>query len=112
MAPKPPKPKIIVLSSVLFVWVVRYENIVAEFKQYNLPDWLRDLVGVLKVSFVIMLLNDNYLIVQIGSGGIVCLMIAALFTHLRIKNPVNKMLPALTLLIFSLTIFLTTFKTI
>ena len=45
----------LVAASVFFVWVVRYENIVQEFKQYGLPGWLRDLVGILKMTFVLML---------------------------------------------------------
>lgn len=31
----------LVAASVFFVWVIRYANIVQEFKQYGLPDWLR-----------------------------------------------------------------------
>ena len=50
---------ILVFGSILFVWVVRYSNIKDEFKSFNLPKWLRDLVGILKLSFAIMLLNDN-----------------------------------------------------
>ena len=30
-------------ASIFFVWIVRYANIVEEFKQFRLPDWLRDL---------------------------------------------------------------------
>lgn len=100
--------KIIVMTSVLFVWVIRYENIVTEFKQYGLPAWLRDLVGILKISFVIMLMNENANVVLLGSGGIVALMLAALFTHFCVSNPFNKMIPALTLMSFSLVIFITT----
>ena len=37
--------QVLVASSIFFVWVVRYDNIVSEFRQYGLPDWLRDLVG-------------------------------------------------------------------
>ncbi len=51
--------KILVLASVLFVWVVRYQNIVEEFKTYSLPVWLRDLVGILKISFVLMMFNTD-----------------------------------------------------
>ena len=40
----------LVAASIFFVWVVRYNNIIQEFKQYGLPHWLRDLVGVLKLS--------------------------------------------------------------
>ena len=46
----------LVASSVFFVWVIRYANIVQEFKQYGLPDWLKDLVGILKMNFSLMLL--------------------------------------------------------
>ena len=102
--------KTLVLASVLFVWVIRYENIVAEFKQYQLPDWLRDLVGIVKISFALMLLSQNTIVVLTGSGGIVVLMFAALFTHLRIKNSLSKMLPALTLFSFSIIIFIETFS--
>ncbi len=36
-----------------------------------------------------------------GSLGIAFLMACALFTHVRVKNPVFKMLPSLTLLVIS-----------
>ena len=39
-----------------------------------------------------------------GGIGIAVLMGAAFVTHLRVKNPVFKMLPSLTLLIFSVVI--------
>jgi len=100
--------QIITATSILFVWIVRYENIVTEFKQYHLPTWLRDMVGILKISFAIMLLvgiyNEKFKL--LGSSGIFLLMLAALFTHIKIKNPFNKALPALTLLTFSTLILL------
>ena len=93
----------LVAASVFFVWVVRYANIVQEFKQYGLPDWLRDLVGILKMTFALMLLIgiDRGLFAVVGGIGIAILMGAAAVTHLRVKNPVFKMLPSLTLLVFS-----------
>ena len=36
--------QIVTATSILFVWVVRYKNIIQEFEQYNLPSWLRDMV--------------------------------------------------------------------
>ncbi len=35
----------LVAASIFFVWVVRYDNIIQEFKQYGLPHWLRDLAA-------------------------------------------------------------------
>ena len=41
--------KVISSVAIFFVWVVRYENIRKEFNEYNLPTWLRDLTGILKL---------------------------------------------------------------
>tara|TARA_Y100000741_G_scaffold262269_1_gene202889 strand:+ start:695 stop:1036 length:342 start_codon:yes stop_codon:yes gene_type:complete len=100
--------KIAALVSILFVWVVRYNNIQKEFEQFNLPKWLRDIVGILKISFAVMLHSDMSVIALIGSGGISLLMIAAIFTHFRVKNKLYKMLPALTLFSINMIIFLYT----
>ncbi|MDH4466821.1 MAG: DoxX family protein [Bacteriovoracaceae bacterium] len=97
--------KIIIFSSVLFVWVIRYQNIVAEFKQFKYPDWLRDLVGILKITFVVMLMRSDVSLVKLGAMGIIFLMLMALITHLKSKSPPFKMLPSLTLLILSFSVF-------
>ena len=99
--------KTLVASSIFFVWVVRYQNIVEEFRVYGLPSWLRDFVGILKLSFALMLFSVDLKINILGSSGIAGLMLAALITHLRIKNPFYKMLPSMSLMIISsvITIF-------
>ena len=95
-----------VAASIFFVWGVRYANIIEEFKQYRLPDWLRDFVGVLKITFAICLLIGigRPRGAVVGGAGIALLMAAALITHLRVKNPPLKMLPSATLLVLSLVI--------
>ncbi len=90
--------KIITLSSVLFVWVVKYKYIRDEFKQYQLPEWLRDFVGILKISCVVMLFNPSNEVVVLGCVMLSLLMFFALLTHLKVKNPLPKMVPALSLL--------------
>ena len=103
--------QIVTATSILFVWVVRYKNIIQEFEQYNLPSWLRDVVGIFKLSFAIMLLigifDERFKI--IGAGGILLLMIAAFLTQLNVKNPIYKTLPSITLLSFSVIILLSSF---
>ena len=89
---------ILVFGSIIFVWGIRYANIKDEFKNFNLPNWLRDLVGIFKLTFGIMLLNDSLEIVHFGALGIAALMIAALLTHIRLKSPFPKMLPSCSLL--------------
>jgi uncharacterized membrane protein YphA (DoxX/SURF4 family) len=93
----------LVAASIFFVWVVRYDNIIQEFKQYGLPDWSRDLVGILKISFSVLLLIgiERKLFAVVGGAGIAILMGCAFVMHLRVKNPLFKVLPCLTLLILS-----------
>ena len=102
----------LVAASIFFVWVVRYSNIIEEFKQYGLPDWLRDLVGILKITFALMLLIGikHGFFAVVGGAGIAILMAAAVVTHLRVKNPVHKMLPSLALLICSVVIALINYR--
>ena len=85
-------------------------NIAEEFKEFGLPIWLRDLVGILKLSFVIMLFGDDLSIVILGSLGIAGLMLAALITHLRIKNPFYKMLHSMSLMLISCVIIIFSFQ--
>jgi hypothetical protein len=88
----------LIFGSIIFVWGVRYNNIKDEFKHFDLPPWLRDLVGIFKLSFAVMLLSDNADTVTIGASGIAILMVAALFTHMRSKSKLFRMLPSLALL--------------
>ena len=93
----------LVAASVFFVWVVRYSNIVREFQQWGLPDWLRDSVGIVKLTFALMLLigieRGQFAIV--AGVGLGLLMVAAFMTHVRHKSPLVRMLPSLTLLVLS-----------
>ena len=102
--------KALVAGSTFFVWVVRYQNIIEEFKEFGLPIWLRDLVGILKLSFVIMLFSTDLTVVILGSLGIAGLMLAAMITHLKIKNPFYKMLPSMSLMLISFIIIVFSFQ--
>jgi uncharacterized membrane protein YphA (DoxX/SURF4 family) len=96
----------LVAASIFFVWVVRYDNIVEEFQHYGLPAWVRDLVGILKLTLALLLLIgiERVPFAVAGGVGIAFLMGCAVFIHLRMKNPLFKMLPSLTLLVLSLVI--------
>lgn len=93
--------KIIITVSVFFVWFVRYRNIKKEFVKYGYPRWFRDLVGILKISFSIMLHSSMNSIVVIGSLGISILMIGAFFTHMKINNPFREYIASLVMLTIS-----------
>ncbi len=92
-----------VAASIFFVWVVRYDNIIEEFKHYAIPSWLRDLVGIVKLTLSLLLLIgiEKNRFALAGGLGIAALMSYAFFIHLRVKNPLVKMIPCLTLLTLS-----------
>ena len=90
--------KIIVTTAIFFVWFVRYENIKKEFNEYNFPNWFRDLVGILKISFTIMLHSSTNDVVIIGTFGIFFLMIGAVYTHVRIKSSFRKYIASVAML--------------
>ena len=90
--------KIVAAVAVFFVWVVRYDNIKKEFERFGFPSWFRDMVGILKISFTFMLHSANNDTVLLGSFGIVSLMIGAILTHVKIKNPITEMFPAISML--------------
>jgi uncharacterized membrane protein YphA (DoxX/SURF4 family) len=103
----------LVAVSIFFVWVVRYENIVEEFKHYRLPEWMRDLVGILKLTLALLLVlgvsNPRYAV--IGGVGIAVLMLGAFVTHHRVKSPIVKRLPCLGLLVVACVIAWANFGT-
>ena len=93
--------KCLMFASVFFVWVVRYANIVQEFRAYQYPDWLRDLVGITKLTAVVLIMTADTDGMRLGALAIGLLMIAALGTHVKVKNPPAKMLPSFVLLVLS-----------
>ena len=90
--------KIVASCSIIFVWFVRYDNIKKEFREYGLPSWFRDIVGILKISFSLMIHSSNKDIVFIGSLGILVLMFGAVTTHIRMKNNFRKYIASVAML--------------
>lgn len=89
--------KTIVSVALFFIWVVRYENIKDEFKQYNLSDNLRDFVGILKLSFALLIHHSNPSIAAVAGIGLCVLMFCAILVHFKVKNAYSKMIPALSI---------------
>jgi len=96
--------QIIVSTSVIIVWVFRRKNIVVEFEQYGISDIYRDIVGALKISLAtILILGIWYNEFLISSSlSMAFLMICAQYYHVKVKNPFNKFIPSLFLLILCL----------
>ena len=91
--------KVVISTALFFVWVVRYDNIITEFrKDYNYPDWLTDLTGIAKLSCSVMLLSTNQDLNELGLKGIITLMVFAILTHIRVKSSFRKAIPSVVLM--------------
>ena len=89
----------LVATSIYFVWVVRYPNIVAEFRYLALSHATRDVVGIVKLTCALLLLIgiDRERMAVAGGIGIAILMAAAFVSHLRIGSSPTKALPSFAL---------------
>ncbi|MAV65166.1 MAG: hypothetical protein CMG00_08265 [Candidatus Marinimicrobia bacterium] len=94
--------KLIATVSILFVWFIRYENIVKEFKDYGYPDWFRDFIGILKISFIFMLHSSTYHVNFFGAIGITFLMLGAVITHIRVRDSLGNTIASIAMLFISL----------
>ncbi len=88
-----------VAMSVFYVWVVRYQAVLEDFKDFDLPDTVRDLVGAAKLTAAFLLLGIGPIegLEVYGAGAIAFFMAVAVVMHLRVKNPLVKMLPSMGL---------------
>ena len=96
--------QLIVALSVFFVWTLRYDNVVKEFKEFGYSDLLRNFVGALKISSSVILLIGFWYsdLILIGSVSMAFFMLCAQISHLKLKNPFYKLLPSLIFLLMSL----------
>lgn len=92
--------QIIVATSVAYVWIFRYDNIVKEFKQFGLSDVIRCFIGAAKIALATLLVVGIWypFLVPVPAALMGLLMIAAQYFHFKIKNPFIKHAPSLILL--------------
>ena len=95
---------IIIASSILIVWVFRYENIALEFQQYNLSALTKNFIGALKISLsTIIVLGIWYEdLLFLSSILMAFLMLCAQYFHFKVNNPLHKFAPSFFLLLVSL----------
>lgn len=96
--------QIIVAVSVYYVWIFRYNNVLAEFKQFGYSDVFRNFVGAAKMSIsALLLLGLCYDEITLYAAlGMAFFMLSAQLTHFRVKNSFIQRLPSLIFLIMSL----------
>ena len=103
--------QLIISIGLINVWLLRFnkateyrggnaKNMNEEFMAYGLPEWSMYLVGFLKVAIAIMLIVSIWIEELLFYNLIVlaALMIAAVFMHFKVKDPIKKSYPALSIL--------------
>jgi uncharacterized membrane protein YphA (DoxX/SURF4 family) len=111
--------QVVVALGLLNVWLVRAQASTAyrggsaqslkeEFATYGLPEWTYYLVGALKIGAAILFVVGIWVPQVIRPAAIVVavLMIGALAMHAKVKDPLTKSLPALTVLLMVVAIAL------
>tara|TARA_B100000900_G_C20550022_1_gene704331 strand:- start:879 stop:1286 length:408 start_codon:yes stop_codon:yes gene_type:complete len=126
--------QLIIAIGLINVWLVRFnkatqyrggnaKNMEEEFAAYGLPSWLMYAVGSLKIFIAAMLLISFWILIkpvenyeELASNllfynliVLAVLMVAALIMHVKIKDPIKKSYPALSILFMTALIMYFTF---
>ena len=96
--------QLIIAVSIVIVWVFRFDNIVLEFKQYGLPDLVRNMVGAAKIALATLLVAGIWYpqLVLVPALLMAFLMVCAQLAHVKVHNPLVKYVPSFLLLLLSL----------
>jgi hypothetical protein len=96
--------QVFIACSIALVWVIRFPNVVAEFHEYGIPDWMRTLVGAVKVSLATLLVAGIWYpaLVPVPALLMAALMLCALAAHLKVHHAWQKYVPSGLLMVLSL----------
>ena len=107
--------QIIIALGISNVWLLRSSratpyrgkdtpSLRAEFAAYGLSEWMFYAVGVLKLSAAVALLLGVFIpaLVMPGASVMAVLMLGAVIMHIKVKDPINKSLPASIVLLMSI----------
>ena len=109
--------QILVALGLLNVWLLRFQrgtryrggdarSMPEEFAAYGLPGWSPYVIGTLKVGSALCLIAGLWLrfLVLPAALLVTILMLGAFAMHLKIRDPLNKSVPALAMLALSIAI--------
>ena len=109
--------QIVIGLGLLNVWLIRTgkpspwrggdaKNMSEEFALYGLSPSFMKLIGFLKVTLAVCLLIGLWvhIVTRPAAIGIAVLMLGAIAMHVKVKDPLQRSLPAVTLLVLSILI--------
>ncbi len=95
--------QVVIAISVIFVWVFRLENIEREFREYGIPDLVRNVVGASKIAAATLLLAGLWYPSLVFGPAVVMavLMVCAQIAHARARHAWHKYAASFLLLLLS-----------
>ena len=96
--------KLIIAISVLYVWTFRMHNVIKDFKQFGLPNILRNIVGTSKITIANILIVSIWIpeLTTISALFMSLFMLIAQYFHNKVKNHMLKRFPSLILLLLNI----------
>ncbi|MGY3054077.1 hypothetical protein ACVWYG_002280 [Pedobacter sp. UYEF25] len=96
--------QLIIAISIAYVWIIRYDNLVVEFKEYGLSNLTRNFVGATKIALSTLLVAGIWYpkLVLIPALLMAGLMLCAQVAHIKVNHPLSKYIPSFILLLLSL----------
>ncbi|UII55306.1 DoxX family protein [Cytobacillus spongiae] len=88
------------------------KQMVEEFQRYGYPGGFRIFTGLVEITSAVLIFIGiwNELFTAWGSFLMVATMVGAIFTHIKVKDPMSKLGMPLLLLILSLIVLLLNFQ--
>lgn len=109
--------QLLVAFGLLNVWIIRSNqetpyrgsnasSLKNEFAAYGLPLWSFYVIGFIKITSAILLLLGLWMPVLVFPSALVIslVMLGAVCMHIRVRDPLKKVLPALLMLFLSICI--------
>ena len=103
--------QVVIALGILNVWLFRFEkasawrggaasNMKEEFAVYGLPPWALGVIGSLKLLCAAGLIVGIWMpeVAKASALVLAVLMLGAAFMHVKVKDPVQRALPALSML--------------
>jgi len=86
------------------------KNLREEYAVYGLPYWFMILIGILEVGFALVLIAGIWIpqLTLLSAIAIALHMLEAVTMHIRVRDPLKKSLPALSLFNQSVVVILFT----
>ena len=106
--------QVIIALGIFNVWLLRFgrptgwrggsaQNMTEEFQAYGLPGSFVWIIGFLKLLLAVLLIAGIWFpaVTRPAAIGMAVLMLGAVAMHVKVKDPLKKSLPALTMLVLS-----------